>query len=82
VLTLSGFVGLATMSASVALPLWLAATAFRDAQPLMIYTAVVAGCIIYWHRANIQRMLAGNENRNEKMMLFRGRRSAGRDERA
>jgi hypothetical protein len=27
--------------------------------------------IIFWHRSNIQRMRRGEENRNERMMLFR-----------
>ena len=81
VLTLSGYVGLSTMSAAVALPAWIAVTRFPDAQPLLIYTAVIAGCIVYWHRSNIARMRAGNENRNEKVMLFRSRRGAGGDER-
>ena len=36
-----------------------------------IYSAVMAMFIIFWHRANIQRMRDGVENRNEKLMLFR-----------
>jgi glycerol-3-phosphate acyltransferase PlsY len=75
-LVLSGYVGLSTMSAAVALPLWLAVTRLPADQPLFIYCAVIAGFIVYWHRANIARMRAGEENRNEKAMLFK-RKSGG-----
>lgn len=71
VLVVSGYVGLATMSAATSLPVWLAVTRLPEDQPLFIYLAVMAACVIYWHRSNIQRMLAGNENRNPKVMLFR-----------
>lgn len=79
---LTGYVGLATMTAASMLPLWLGFTRFPDDQPLLIYTAVMAMCIIFWHRSNIQRMRAGNENRNYKFMLFSSKRHTGRDESA
>jgi glycerol-3-phosphate acyltransferase PlsY len=71
VVVLSGYVGLATMTAAVSVPVWLAATRLPGDQGLFIYSAVMAMFIIFWHRANIQRMRDGVENRNEKMMLFR-----------
>lgn len=80
VLTLSGFVGLATMSASVALPAWLAATRLPDDQPLFIFTACMAVFIIYCHRANIQRMRAGTEHRNSRLMVFRSRSPSADDD--
>jgi glycerol-3-phosphate acyltransferase PlsY len=80
VLILSGFVGLATMSAAVSLPLWIAFTRLPADQPLFIYCAVIAGFIIYWHRSNLQRMRAGIENRNNRVMLFSRQRSASNDE--
>ena len=80
VLILSGFVGLATMSAAVSLPLWIALTRLPADQPLFIYCAVIAGFIIYWHRSNLQRMRAGIENRNNRVMLFSRQRSASNDE--
>jgi glycerol-3-phosphate acyltransferase PlsY len=80
VVALSGFVGLATMSAATALPIWIALTRLPDDQPLFIYTAVIAGFIIYWHRSNIARMRAGTENRNKKMMLFGRKRESGGNE--
>ena len=83
VVVLTGYVGLATMTAATALPLWVAATGLElDKQPLFIYLAVIAGCIIFWHRSNIQRMRDGVEHRNEKLMLFKPRNQSGGDEQA
>ena len=81
VVILTGYVGLATMTAATAMPLWVAITGLDlDRQPLFIYLAVIAGCIIYWHRSNIQRMRDGVENRNEKLMLFKPKSAPGGDE--
>jgi glycerol-3-phosphate acyltransferase PlsY len=71
IVVLSGYVGLATMTAAVSVPLWLAATRLPADQGLFIYSAVMAMFIIFWHRANIQRMRRGNEDRKERLMLFR-----------
>lgn len=73
VLTLTGYVGLSTMLAAVSLPLWLGASRLPDDQPLFIYSVAMALFIIYCHRSNIQRMRAGNEHRNLKLMVFRRR---------
>jgi len=80
VLVLSGYVGLATMTAAVALPIWVAFTRFPAEQPLLIYCAVIAGFIVYWHRSNIARMKAGTEHRNTALMLLSRKRRAGDDE--
>ena len=71
VVVLSGYVGLATMTAAVSVPVWLAVTRLPGDQGLFIYSAVMAMFIIFWHRANIERMRDGVENRNERLMLFR-----------
>ena len=71
ILVTTGYVGLSTMSAAVALPVWVAITRLPEDQPLFIYLAVMAMLVIYWHRSNIQRMLGGNENRNPRVMLFK-----------
>lgn len=81
VLVLSGYVGLSTMAAAVALPVWLALTRFPADQPLLIYTAAMALLIVYCHRSNIQRMRDGNEHRNPKLMLFRRKQRIAEDER-
>jgi glycerol-3-phosphate acyltransferase PlsY len=71
VVVLSGFVGLATMTAAVSVPVWLAVTRLPADQGLFIYSAVMAMFIIFWHRSNIQRMRRHEEHRNERLMLFR-----------
>ena len=80
VVALTGYVGLATMTAATALPVWIAATRLPEDQPLFIYLTLMAGCIIYWHRANIERMRAGNELRNTHLMLFRPKGNTDTDE--
>jgi glycerol-3-phosphate acyltransferase PlsY len=80
VLVVTGFVGLATMTAATAMPVWLALTRLPEDQPLFVYLAVMAGFVIFWHRANIRRMRDGNENRIVKVMLFRPKGSQENDE--
>ena len=80
VFVLFGYVGLATMSAAVAVPVYVAFAYWPEQLPLLIYCALMAGFVIRWHRSNIQRMRAGRENRMAKAMLFRGRREAPDDE--
>lgn len=70
-LMLTGYVGLATMTAATAVPVWLGLTRLPADQPLFIYCLAMALFIIYCHRSNIQRMRSGTENRNEKVMLFK-----------
>ena len=80
VLVLSGYMGLATMTAAVALPVWLAVTQLPAEQPLFIYSTAMAAFIIYCHHANIQRMRDGSEHRNTQLMLFRRRGIVSDDE--
>ena len=82
VVILSGYVGLATMIAAAAVPLWIAVTRLPGDQPLFIYTAIMALFVIRWHRSNIQRMREGTEHRNTRLMLFSRKRRAGEDEQA
>jgi len=80
VLVLSGYVGLATMAAAVALPVWVGLTLLPVEQPLFIYCALIAAYIVFWHRSNIQRMRDGTEHRNKGLMIFKRKRTAGEDE--
>ncbi|MGI9271982.1 MAG: glycerol-3-phosphate 1-O-acyltransferase PlsY [Woeseiaceae bacterium] len=80
VLIISGYVGLATMTAAVAVPVWVGLTFSPINQPLLIYCAVIAGFIVYWHRSNIERMKAGTEHRNTALMVFSRKRRGNDDE--
>jgi len=71
-LVITGFVGLSTILATWALALYAALALERGvADPLFAFAVAMAVFITWTHRANVQRMLAGNENRFEKVMLFR-----------
>ena len=80
VLVLSGFVGLATMSAAIALPVYLGAMILPEEQPLFIYACVMAMLIVFWHRLNIQRMRDGTEHRNTRLMIFRRKNASSNDQ--
>lgn len=80
VLIVTGYVGLATMTAATSLPVWLAITRLPADQPLFIFSVVMALFIIYCHRSNIERLLKGTENRNTKVMLFAKAATKGDDD--
>ena len=75
IVALTGYVGLASMTALVALPVWLGATRLPADQPLFIYSVAMAVVLIDCHRSKIQRMRAGNENRNTRLMLCGSKRA-------
>ncbi len=68
VLALSGYVGLATVLAGVALPLW-SLWAGRDLLWLA-FSLIVAVLLAYTHRGNLQRLRAGTESRFERVRVF------------
>ena len=72
VLVLTGYVGLATLCAALVAPLYVAA-AVPDglASPLGAFALIMAAFVFYTHRENIRRLLGGNENRFERVMLLR-----------
>lgn len=79
VLIVTGYVGLATMTAAASLPVWLAITQLPADQPLFIFSVVMALFIIYCHRSNIERLRNGTENRITKVMLFAKAATKGDD---
>jgi glycerol-3-phosphate acyltransferase PlsY len=79
-LIITGYVGLSTMVAAVALPVWLAATQLPEQQPLFIYCVVMALFIVYCHGSNMRRMREGTEHRNDKLMIFRRKEQASSDD--
>ena len=72
ILIFSGYVGFSTMIVGITLPI---CTFFFYSNgiysPFGFFSVLVSVFIIYTHRNNIQRMLNGNENRFEKVMIFR-----------
>ncbi|HEY2682860.1 MAG TPA: glycerol-3-phosphate 1-O-acyltransferase PlsY [Steroidobacteraceae bacterium] len=72
VVLLTGYVGLASMLAS--LVLIVAVLLVEPANlPMLSFAVAVSAFVIYTHRANIARMRAGQENRARRLWLFRSR---------
>jgi acyl phosphate:glycerol-3-phosphate acyltransferase len=72
VLVLTGYVGLATMLAGVALVIAVYGLEPNNA-PLLTFCIGVSLFVVYTHRGNIARMRAGQENRVRRLWLFRSR---------
>jgi glycerol-3-phosphate acyltransferase PlsY len=71
-LMLSGYVGLSTIVAVWALPVYAAlAPGLGLDHPAFAFGVAMAAFITYTHRSNIERLRAGNENRFEKAMVLR-----------
>jgi glycerol-3-phosphate acyltransferase PlsY len=71
VLTTTGFVGLATILAALALPVYTALRGSEGQVVRLLFLAALALFIIYTHRSNIARMLRHEENRMQRVMLLR-----------
>jgi glycerol-3-phosphate acyltransferase PlsY len=69
---LTGYVGLGTMLGTATLPVYFALVEPSSAA-LVAYGLAMAAFVAYTHRANIQRMRAGNENRARRLWLLRPR---------
>ena len=73
VVMLSGFVGLATMIATATFPAYVALAGIEPARALLTFGCVMLLFVCYTHRANIERMRAGTENRARSLWLLRRR---------
>jgi glycerol-3-phosphate acyltransferase PlsY len=73
VVLLTGFVGLATMIATATFPAYIALAGIQPAQALLTFGCVMLLFVCYTHRANIERMRAGTENRARSLWLLRRR---------
>jgi glycerol-3-phosphate acyltransferase PlsY len=74
VVTISGFVGLASIIAACAIPVYLLMRDGAVLSPVMGFALACALLVIYTHRGNIRRMRAGTEPRARRLWLFgRGR---------
>jgi glycerol-3-phosphate acyltransferase PlsY len=71
VVLLTGYVGLSTILAGISAPVYLAFTRLPLDQPLFIYCCSMAMYIVFSHRANIGRMLAGTETKMMRGVLAR-----------
>jgi len=63
IVLLTGFVGLATISAALVAVVYFAFTALPDRSGLFVFACATAALLIFAHRGNIRRMLDGTESR-------------------
>jgi glycerol-3-phosphate acyltransferase PlsY len=77
VVVLTGFAGLSSILSAIAVAIAIAARPSIYGQPLLVFGVLAALLIIYTHRSNIGRMLAGNESRAMRLWLFGLRRGPG-----
>ncbi len=73
VLLLTGYVGLATMVAVAAFPLYVLLASDAPPSSQLAFGVIMALFVCYTHRANIQRMLAGAEHRSQRLWLLKPR---------
>ena len=70
-LSLFGFVGLATVISGFCVCIYLLASGIQLSSPLFLFSLSMAIYLAYTHRSNIIRLIEGTEPRNEKVMIFR-----------
>jgi glycerol-3-phosphate acyltransferase PlsY len=74
VVVVSGFVGLSSIVAAVAMPVYLLMRDGAHLTPMLVFALSCAVLVAYTHRGNVKRMRAGDEPRARKLWLFgRGR---------
>ncbi|MEM1262825.1 MAG: glycerol-3-phosphate 1-O-acyltransferase PlsY [Pseudomonadota bacterium] len=73
VVVVTGFVGLATITAGFAALVYTLVTGQPAMEGAVWFFGAMAVFVLYTHRANISRMLAGNENRASRLWLFKPR---------
>jgi glycerol-3-phosphate acyltransferase PlsY len=73
VVMLTGFVGLATMIAVAAFPVYLLIAGDEPSPAYLVFGLAMVAFVCFTHRSNIERMLAGTENRAQRLWLLRPR---------
>lgn len=71
VLVLTGYVGLSTILAGITFPMVIYADMGELNSIIGSFSIIMALFLVFTHRSNIGRMLKGNENRFEKVMIFK-----------
>ncbi len=73
VLMFTGYVGLSTMLATASFNVWSWLQGYDLHDAMTLFGVSMTVFVVYTHRANIQRMRAGSENRARKLWLFKNR---------
>jgi acyl phosphate:glycerol-3-phosphate acyltransferase len=75
VVFLTGYVGLASITAALVLPVYILLSRSEPAAPLLAFAVAIAAIVLFKHRSNIARMRKGHEPRARKFWLL-GRNKA------
>ena len=70
VVVVSGFVGLSSIAASIAIPVYLLLRDGARLTPQLGFALACAVLVVWTHRGNIRRMRAGTESRARRLWLF------------
>ena len=70
VVMVSGFVGLSSIAASLAIPVYLLLRDGARLTPLLGFALACAALVAWTHRGNVRRMRAGTEPRARRLWLF------------
>ncbi len=70
VVAVSGFVGLASIAASLAIPAYLLLRDGAVFTPELAFGLACAALVVWTHRGNVRRMREGVEPRARKLWLF------------
>jgi glycerol-3-phosphate acyltransferase PlsY len=70
VVMVSGYVGLSSIAAALAMPVYLLLRDGARFTPLLGFALACAALVVYTHRGNVRRMRAGTEPRARKLWLF------------
>jgi glycerol-3-phosphate acyltransferase PlsY len=73
ILVLTGYVGLSTILGGITFPMVIYVENFMGGlnSTMGLFSIIIALFLVFTHRSNIGRMFKGNENRFEKVMIFR-----------
>ncbi|HYE83751.1 MAG TPA: glycerol-3-phosphate 1-O-acyltransferase PlsY [Clostridia bacterium] len=74
VLTTSGYVSLSSLTAAVTFPVTMITLYLLSVDNIgpiaLVFSFIIAAFIFYTHRSNIKRLIAGKENRFERVRVF------------
>jgi glycerol-3-phosphate acyltransferase PlsY len=73
VVALTGYVGLGTMLAVLAFPVYILMTQDQPSLAYVTFGVAMVFFVCYTHRSNIERMRAGTENRAQRLWLLKPR---------
>ncbi len=72
-LKLFGFVGLATIAAAMAMPLFVLVTAWPEHWPLFLFSSLLGLFVFFTHRSNVRKFVSRDSSVDVKPWIDTGR---------